>query len=305
MRRSQAPSKRSAHSVTSASTFNGNRNDNASIQPANQIPPASAAKRQRMSELPTSSNLQRYFAIVWRKQTMKKVFETIREPKALVDMDCVDHLKYEKSVQPSAQAYMRVNGHQVTIIDDRGKELAKLSAGQIKGFDEGCEFSASGKDFEISREISEAEFEEETGQENNEDDFVPVEQTKIKRVPIPKFKAHTKLPPAPPVSHYSIQPRHDPSNPHTLILPRPSNEYVIQYNKRNRPLVDVVVDPIIGQHLRDHQREGIVFMYECLMDMKNYGGEGVLLADESKFTASEYALLIITFAEYIEIFIAS
>jgi hypothetical protein len=69
--------------------------------------------------------------------------------------------------------------------------------------------------------------------------------------------------------------------------------------------VDVVVDPIIGQHLRDHQREGIVFMYECLMDMKNYGGEGVLLADESKFTASEYALLIITFAEYIEIFIAS
>lgn len=52
---------------------------------------------------------------------------------------------------------------------------------------------------------------------------------------------------------------------------------------RNRPLVDVVVDPVICQHLRDHQRQGVTFMYECLMDMKDYGGEGVLLADESTY----------------------
>ncbi|KAJ2961306.1 hypothetical protein NQZ79_g3364 [Umbelopsis isabellina] len=133
---------------------------------------------------------------------------------------------------------------------------------------------------QISREVSKAEYERETGEETNEDEIVPIEQLKLKSVSLPRFKAHNKLPPAPPVSHYSIQPRHDPSNPHTLTLPRPSNEYVIQYNKRNRPLVDVVVDPVVGQHLRDHQREGVVFMYECLMDMKNYGGEGVLLADE-------------------------
>lgn len=30
-------------------------------------------------------------------------------------------------------------------------------------------------------------------------------------------------------------------------------------------------------------------MYECIMDMKNYGGEGVLLADESKFSDREHA----------------
>jgi hypothetical protein len=47
--------------------------------------------------------------------------------------------------------------------------------------------------------------------------------------------------------------------------------------------VDVVVDPVICQHLRDHQRQGVTFMYECLMDMKDYGGEGVLLADESTY----------------------
>jgi DNA repair and recombination protein RAD54B len=49
--------------------------------------------------------------------------------------------------------------------------------------------------------------------------------------------------------------------------------------------VDVVVDPVICQHLRDHQRQGVAFMYECLMDMKDYGGEGVLLADESTYNS--------------------
>lgn len=177
-------------------------------------------------------------------------------------------------------AYMRVNDQQVTVMDNRQKGLARLSAGQIQYLGEGCEFSSSGKDFEISREISKAEYERETGEGTNEDEIVPLEQPKLKSVSLPRFKAHNKLPPAPPVSHYSIQPRHDPSNPHTLTLPRPSDDYVNQYNKRHRPLVDVVVDPIVGQHLRDHQREGVAFMYECIMDMKNYGGEGVLLADE-------------------------
>ena len=54
--------------------------------------------------------------------------------------------------------------------------------------------------------------------------------------------------------------------------------------------MDVVVDPVICQHLRDHQRQGVTFMYECLMDMKDYGGEGVLLADESTY---KHLLLII------------
>ncbi|KAG2177342.1 hypothetical protein INT43_007999 [Umbelopsis isabellina] len=265
MRRSQAPSKRSVQSVNVPLPNTANRIANVPIQSAIQTSAASAAKRQRMIESSAGSTVQRYFVVVWRKQTLKKTWD--------------------------GDAYMRVNDQQAIVMDNRQKGLAKLSAGQIQCFDEGCEFSSSGKDFEISREISKAEYERETGEGTNEDEIVPIEQPKLKSgeilvplltlcVSLPRFKAHNKLPPGPPVSHYSIQPRHDPSNPHSLTLSRPSNDYVVQYNKRNRPLVDVVVDPVVGQHLRDHQKEGVVFMYECLMDMKNYGGEGVLLADE-------------------------
>ncbi len=45
-------------------------------------------------------------------------------------------------------------------------------------------------------------------------------------------------------------------------------------------LIDVVVDPILGQHLRPHQKEGVRFLYECVMQMKDINGQGAILADE-------------------------
>ena len=43
-------------------------------------------------------------------------------------------------------------------------------------------------------------------------------------------------------------------------------------------VVDVVVDPYISKHLRPHQRSGVVFLYECIMGMKNFNGKGAILA---------------------------
>jgi len=77
-----------------------------------------------------------------------------------------------------------------------------------------------------------------------------------------------------PVPKYSI----DGEN--ALLMPRPSPEYCKLHNPRNRPIVDVVVDPLLTSVLRPHQREGIVFLYECIMGMKNYNGNGCILADE-------------------------
>lgn len=40
------------------------------------------------------------------------------------------------------------------------------------------------------------------------------------------------------------------------------------------------VDPNIAMHLRPHQREGVIFLYECLMGFKSPQFHGALLADE-------------------------
>lgn len=47
------------------------------------------------------------------------------------------------------------------------------------------------------------------------------------------------------------------------------------YSKEN-----IHVPPILAKWLRPHQREGVQFMYECVMGMKDYGGAGCILADD-------------------------
>ncbi|KAK7517449.1 DNA repair and recombination protein RAD26 [Phyllosticta citriasiana] len=70
------------------------------------------------------------------------------------------------------------------------------------------------------------------------------------------------------------QPRHDPKGPDALVMKRPSSV------PKGKQVVDVVVDPILSKHLRDHQREGVSFLYECVMGMGPYNGQGAILADE-------------------------
>ncbi|KAL3471451.1 SNF2 family N-terminal domain-containing protein [Aspergillus californicus] len=78
----------------------------------------------------------------------------------------------------------------------------------------------------------------------------------------------------PPVSTERPTPRHDPNQAGALVLTRPSS---VPKGKR---IVDVVVDPILAKHLRPHQREGVNFMYECVMGMRSFNGEGAILADD-------------------------
>ncbi|KAL8737737.1 MAG: hypothetical protein Q9181_001394 [Wetmoreana brouardii] len=44
--------------------------------------------------------------------------------------------------------------------------------------------------------------------------------------------------------------------------------------------VDVVVDPLLSRKLREHQSEGVRFLYECVMGLRDFDGQGSILADE-------------------------
>ncbi len=68
-------------------------------------------------------------------------------------------------------------------------------------------------------------------------------------------------------------PRHDANAPNALVMKRPT---IIPKGKQ---IVDVVVDPVLSKHLREHQREGVKFLYECVMGMRSEG-EGAIMADE-------------------------
>ncbi|KAG0289623.1 helicase [Linnemannia gamsii] len=101
-----------------------------------------------------------------------------------------------------------------------------------------------------------------------------------------KFKQHASVTNTVEKPWVPPQPRHNPDTLHAILLPRPSSSHPrVVKGGNNRPsgdigLVDVVVDPILGQHLRPHQREGVRFLYECVMQMTDVNGQGAILADE-------------------------
>ncbi|KAI4176577.1 MAG: hypothetical protein LQ343_000868 [Gyalolechia ehrenbergii] len=64
-------------------------------------------------------------------------------------------------------------------------------------------------------------------------------------------------------------PRHSPNAPNALVMKRP-----------DAAKVDVVVDPLLSGRLRPHQREGVKFMYDCVMGLRAFPGHGAILADE-------------------------
>ncbi|ORZ13350.1 SNF2 family N-terminal domain-domain-containing protein [Lobosporangium transversale] len=106
-------------------------------------------------------------------------------------------------------------------------------------------------------------------------------------MPATKFKSPFAPPTPVEASGPVPQPRHNPNAPYAILLPRPPRNHprVIKGcgNKRSPGdigLVDVVIDPVLGQHLRPHQKEGVQFLYECVMQMKNFHGQGAILADE-------------------------
>jgi DNA repair and recombination protein RAD54B len=69
-------------------------------------------------------------------------------------------------------------------------------------------------------------------------------------------------------------PRHDPNAENALVMKRPTSV------PKGKQIVDVVVDPLLTKSLREHQRNGVAFLYECVMGMRGSAGEGAILADE-------------------------
>jgi SNF2 family DNA or RNA helicase len=65
----------------------------------------------------------------------------------------------------------------------------------------------------------------------------------------------------------------------TVLRPAP----IEAYSKEN-----VFVPPVLTKWLRPHQREGVQFMYECVMGLRDFAGNGCILADDMGLGKSKY-----------------
>ncbi|ORY20670.1 SNF2 family N-terminal domain-domain-containing protein, partial [Naematelia encephala] len=70
---------------------------------------------------------------------------------------------------------------------------------------------------------------------------------------------------------------HDPEAEGAVIMQRPPEKHAMMMKTELR---DVVLDPLLSEKMRDHQKEGVKFMYSCVMGLTSAEGQGCILADE-------------------------
>ncbi|NP_001154953.1 RAD54-like isoform X1 [Nasonia vitripennis] len=75
---------------------------------------------------------------------------------------------------------------------------------------------------------------------------------------------------------------HDPDEPNALVVyaPPEMSEHESLKVDETKKLVHVVVDPLLCNVLRPHQREGVKFMYECVTGKRIEEAYGCIMADE-------------------------
>ncbi|KAF2663738.1 hypothetical protein BT63DRAFT_407326 [Microthyrium microscopicum] len=230
---------------------------------------SSSAGNAAISSSPANgqSKPEVYFMVLWRKFTNKK------------------HKTWD------GDGILAVRNGYATLVDISGKEMGR-SACKVD-LEPGSSLSVAGKEIEVDSVIPKAEYL--SGKHFLSGSFPkPVSRQEVFKKPtkdlpeiskpvvavskasVSKYKnPYSDRPkPVPTTAKPEPTPRHDPKAPDAIVMKRPASA------PRGKQIVDVVIDPILGRHLREHQREGVKFLYECVMGMRVDSGQGAVLADE-------------------------
>ena len=225
--------------------------------PSKFLSPSSSTNAVKSKSNPSSDEAtivnEIYYSVVWGKASTKK------------------HKKWE------GDGVLIVAGKSVILKDMEAKQIGKGSgykSTEIHNMCDGSTLMVGGKEIEVQGRITKEDYA--TGK-----CFFGGGDSSA--CPVPCAPA-----PKPFISHHSgstlsklqtpLTPRHDPNKPGALVMPRPTMSCPSKTTGRNQ-IVDVVVDPFLSHHLRPHQREGVTFLYECVMGMRQTTC-GAILADE-------------------------
>ncbi|KAG7090872.1 hypothetical protein E1B28_009953 [Marasmius oreades] len=172
-------------------------------------------------------------------------------------------------------SYIKHEKGSITMLSESGKTMGITS--QKTSLQSGQRLFIGGKEIQLLSEITKYQLPQVGGQA--ELDTLPPEP--LQAVPSPEPSKRY----IPPASFYGVPTkpaasRHDPKAEGAVVMKYPTEEHQDRYNKKNRPIVDVVLDPIIARKMRPHQHEGVKFLYECVMALRKHEGQGCILADE-------------------------
>uniref|UniRef100_A0A8C9WY92 RAD54 homolog B n=1 Tax=Sander lucioperca TaxID=283035 RepID=A0A8C9WY92_SANLU len=210
----------------------------------------------------------RYFSVMWCKASKKK------------------HKRWE------GDAVLVTRGRTATLKDMESKDIGKGSGykvSELASLSEGESLMVGGKEVEVMGVISAEDFargrcfqEVQVEKEEPRTKSAPPPCRRLTSKPFcsPTLLGRADHSASKPEEEQTCRPRHDPLAPGALVMPRPSANHQWSNNKLGLPVVDVVVDPYLTAQLRPHQRDGLLFLYECVMGLRAMGRYGAILADE-------------------------
>ena len=217
--------------------------------------PAAASNRPSQGSSNTSSEpvpKPRYFKAMYTKMTKKK------------------HKTWE------GDGILVVRQVTLELFDSDNKPLGKKSqfkAAEISSISEGSTYFIGGKEVLVEDEISEETYNSGTcfSSISTAGAAVPTKSSTLntggRGFQCPQRENNG----AAAVSRPAIlKPRHDPNAQGAVILSSPK--------KGEENSVAVVLDPYLSDKMRTHQREGVQFLYNCVM--KPAGSTGAVLADD-------------------------
>nr|XP_048275937.1 DNA repair and recombination protein RAD54B isoform X2 [Myodes glareolus] len=229
------------------------------VDPLHTVHSASEEIIESKAQEEEPSSFLKYFSVVWCKASKKK------------------HKKWE------GDAILIVKGRSFTLKDLEGKDIGRGIGYKFKdpeNIEEGQILVVGGKEVEILGPVSSDDFRSgKCFQRGCGSPAAPSSQAARQCFSTP-FKSVCQSGQSKENRWNDCKPRHDPHTPNALVMPQPDQNHQRLFNRNCSPLVDVVVDPHLVRHLRSHQRDGVIFLYECVMGMRAHGRCGAILADE-------------------------
>ncbi|GFO23418.1 DNA repair and recombination protein rad54 [Plakobranchus ocellatus] len=220
----------------------------------------------------SSTSSVRYFSVMWCKASKKK------------------HKKWE------GDAVLSTSGRSATLYDTEGKIIGRgtgYKVAELESLAEDETLFVGGKEIQVMSVLTEDQFQ--SGKCFSSASGLSCEKSAYAASASPRVTGTFKpfknpLQKFGTSSNQNIQaqekstllPKYDPSGENALVMPRPTPEQQWRSNNGGdaQPVVDVVVDPYLANFLRQHQREGVVFLYMCVMGLREHGGLGAVLADD-------------------------
>ncbi|XP_046370032.2 DNA repair and recombination protein RAD54B-like [Haliotis rufescens] len=200
-----------------------------------------------------------YLSVVWCKRSKKK------------------HKKWE------GDAVLVTHGRSVTLYDTESKEIGRGSgykASELAFLKDDETLCVGGKEIQVMSVLTEEQFTSGkcfTSSAGSVPLIAAQHNTGIKKPFVDPNKDNT----APQVrTDICVKPRFDPTAPGALVMRRPHSSHQWEFNRQKLAVLDVVVDPYLSSHLRAHQRDGVSFLYECVMGFRDFAGQGAILADD-------------------------